>query len=479
MSSQWTTTIGYTGRNHPLNRYRLTRMRDRARDLERNNVLATAMLDRAVENVIYTGILPCPGTPDKDFNKEVRRKFVAWFDEAEIRGLMDMSDLQQIVFRSMLRDGDVGVAMVEGAGDLALQVIEGDLIDTPYGQLNNPRMVDGIEFDDYGRPLVYHCLTVTPTTGKRLESKIDAKDFCWLPRMKRATAVRGEPAYAPVFDKFDQIDGLADAVVVAGRVAACQALLIKKAGAATGFNALGTQTSSTNTSQKLQSMEPGMVHYLNPGEEVVTVNPTQPQQQFGDFLANFVRLIGICVGLPLEILLLDFSRTNYSSARAALLQLQRAARPHQKRFIHRILRPIYVRRIQRWIDEGELKVPAGIPDPLKHSWIPPGWAWVDPQKDIAAALMAIDGNLDSRENIIASHGRELEDVLDQRQREEEEIAERELPSVRSINTRDPLALPQLDANGKPIAPAKPGAPTDNGKEEDAEDDPVETDPNEE
>jgi capsid protein len=43
-------------------------MRDRARNLERNNPLAAGVLDRAVENVIGTGIRVEPRTESAEFN---------------------------------------------------------------------------------------------------------------------------------------------------------------------------------------------------------------------------------------------------------------------------------------------------------------------------------------------------------------------------------------------------------------------------
>src|SRR5688500_2834618 len=66
------TSSGMTGWNHPLSGNTLTTLRDRARNLDRNNCLASSLLDRATENVIGCG-----------HRLQVRTKDTAWNDLVE------------------------------------------------------------------------------------------------------------------------------------------------------------------------------------------------------------------------------------------------------------------------------------------------------------------------------------------------------------------------------------------------------------
>jgi capsid protein len=45
-------------------------------------------------------------------------------------------------------------------------------------------------------------------------------------------------------------------------------------------------------------------------------------------------------------------------------------------------------------------------------WKPRRWSWVDPLKDLQANIQAVEAGLNSRRNIIAEYGGDVEDVFD-------------------------------------------------------------------
>src|SRR5688572_31934666 len=68
------TSAGVHGWNHALAGSALTTLRDRARHLDRNNCLASSLLDRATENVVGPGM-----------RLQVRTKNTAWNERVEKR----------------------------------------------------------------------------------------------------------------------------------------------------------------------------------------------------------------------------------------------------------------------------------------------------------------------------------------------------------------------------------------------------------
>jgi lambda family phage portal protein len=440
LDNSWSVSRGYVGGNSFRNRWRLTRLRDRSRELERNNPLACGLLDRVVENVVGTGMRVQARTSVPDFNKQVEELWAGWADKADYRQRFSFNQLQSLVYRSYLRDGDVGVALMNDGYYPKLWAVEGDWIDTFSGGYNpGSNLVDGIQFDPTGNfPVAFNVLAFD-SNGFPKEGQFAARDFIFLPRDRRLHDVRGEPCFSQVLDLFDQIDGYREATVVAARIAACAAMLIKQNTAPTQYGNLPTTANSQGNQQKILTMEPGQVHYLNPGEEVSQFAPQHPQQVFSDFIRTLVRFVGLTVGLPLEILMLDFSKSNYSNARAALLQLQRAAKPQQDMFIRRFLSRVYQWRISLWVKDGSLKVPEAIRDTYwKHQWIPNGWAWVDPLKDLQAAALAVDYGFDTVGNMAMQRGHDFDELINARQRERERMTEAGLPEVRSSYTRDPM-----------------------------------------
>ena len=452
LDSGWPMSRAYKGVNAPLNRWRLTRLRDRSRQLDREYALATGMLDRATENVIGHGMRNDPTTGDEKTDEQLREVWPAWWDTADLAGMFSGPEIERLSHRSFLRDGDMGLALVDrGHNQAFVQTIEGDLIDTMNGGYDlAKRIAHGIQFNQDMRPTAYYVLGLALTGVQMEATPVPAKDFVFYARRKSFTQVRGEPCFSQVERLFDQIDGYTEATVVAARIAACQGLIVRKMDGGKIVGNLATQLNAKANPQKIESMEPGMVRYLNPGEAIEQLRPNQPTQNFPDFIASLIRFTGITMGLPLELVFLDFSRTTYSSARASLLQAYASFRAAQQLFINQVMAPIYRWRVEKWVRDGILSPPKslradasrGLPAGyLKHRWIAPGWAWIDPVKEIQAAMMEVDAGFNSEESICLQHGRTFADVSASRARAKQLSMKLQIECAKSGLTRDQFFTP--------------------------------------
>jgi capsid protein len=147
------------------------------------------------------------------------------------------------------------------------------------------------------------------------------------------------------------------------------------------------------------------------------------------------RLLGLQLGLPLELVFMDFSRTNYSSARAALIQAQASFKKVQDRLITHFCRRIYLWNIERWIEDGLLEARD---DWKKHTWARPAWKWIDPLKEVQANMIAVDAGMMTLSDVAKSQGRDLLELFEQRSRELKMQRDLNIPEVRSNYGRDPL-----------------------------------------
>ena len=418
----------------------------RSRELERDNGLAEGLLSRSVENVVGTGIKPQARTSNKDWNKAAEALFADWAETCDVRGMDDFYALQGLTFRSYLRDGDVGTLLLE---DGRLQGVESDEIAAPAGKEHDPRQIDGVEVDVAGRPVRYWLVDETaPDLGTRQVSdrksltgrfSIPAEDFLFLSRRKRLKQTRGEPVFSQNAWLFDQIDGNVEAVTISARIAACFGLVVERA---SPYSGLPTTTGADGETYRKWSLEPGMVKELNLGDKISQIAPQQPTQNFGEFVGLMARLVGVPLGLPYELVLLDFSKTNFSSARASLIQAYKTFRAHQVRLVGSWCRPIWKRLVSRWIAEGLLE-DLGV-ESLKHSWTLPGWQWVDPKAEVDSALTAIDAGIKTLHDVITEQGGDYDEKMEQRAQELKDMERLAIPIVRSASTRDPLP-----ANGDP------------------------------
>jgi lambda family phage portal protein len=451
LDSAWAQSFGATGVHH-LAKDTLEGLRDRTRQLDRDNTLASGLLDRSVENVIGVGMRLQVRTPDDAFNSRVEDMWAQWSETADIRGMMDFGGLQQQILRSHLRDGDIGIVLL---GDGRLQPIEGDLIETPTGKSADDNVVDGVEISRAGRPIAFYIkdrTTGTIRNSRVTYTRILARDLVWLPRLRRLNSWRGEPVFASVLTKFDQIDGFIDGSVVAARMAANFGLLLKET-SKSGFNLLPQVKDSDGKSRPEYYLEPGMVKRLGPTDEVTQVKPEHPSQSFPDFLAALLRFVGLNLGMPLELILMDFSRTNFSSARASLLQAQRSFRALQHLMISRVNSRIYRWRVSKWIKAGELPDPGmdenGNTIAWQHQWVPPGWQWVDPVKESQAIALKLDLGLTTLAHEASALGLEWGELLAARKRELDLMESMDIPVMRSHQTRDPVEEPSGQPSVRP------------------------------
>lgn len=424
----------------------LPTLRQRSRDLTRNDAHASAIAGTVVENVVGTGIRP-QSRPDADalgidpqaaaaFARRSERAWRLWCPTADSQNRMDFYEIQSLIKRQILENGEVFVLplMLDEPGRryrLALEVIEADRVSTPPGK-QGPNMRDGIELGDRGQPIAYHIRKRHPGDASLGSAGIGAQEWIRYParnaagrlnvlhlyRVKRPGQSRGEPFFAPVLAAFKDLADFMEAEIVAARVAACFTAFVTKTDAQGAYEGLPTDNAGT----RLDSMEPGRVEYLSQGESITFGDPKRPSGTFEPFVLAVLRSIGASLGLPLELVLKDFSRTNYSSARAALLEARRFFRGDQTWLAQRLCQPCWEWLLEEaWLREDLPAVDLfgdQREDWMKVSWIAPGWGWVDPVKEVESSKLAVEAGLSTLADECASQGRDWEDVMAQRQREE-------------------------------------------------------------
>ena len=425
-------------------------MVDRGRELDRDNVIAHGALDRVADNVVGCGATPQAASEDEAWNAEVEKRFADWCQaEADVRRLCTFAELQHLWVRSRNRDGDVGAILLD---DGSLQMVESDQLVAPIGTEYHPRMVDGIETDKRGRPLRFHVLDNTDwdkITGNRRympgRVAVPADSFLFDARRARLGQTRGDPVFGQNAWLLDQIDQQIEAVTAAAKMAACFGLVLETE----NDYALMAKREKDRRGRPRRTWDlaPGSVKRLEPGEKLSQVKPEHPTTNFEGFIVLLGRVMGLGLGLPLELLFLDFSRTNYSSARASLLQAQDGFRLQQAALRDHFLAPVWRWKVLRWLADGTLKKPSdsrGLAGALSHTWIMPGWKWLDPVKEIEAHLLAVDAGWETVTGVAASLGRDFSELLETRKRELQKMEAAGVPLVRSNLSRDPL-VPGKDA----------------------------------
>lgn len=470
----------------------LATLRERSRDLNRNDAHASGITHTIVTNVIGTGIKPQSrvdatrlGLVEKDvdvFQKSAERAWQRWVPFADAGNRMDFYEIQQLIERQILENGEVLIIPLMVAGPerpymLALEIVEADRLATPPGMTANKKIRYGVEIGDRGEPVAYWIRKTHPGDITLRYQTPMANDFIRYPAKNelgrpnvfhlywemRPGQTRGVPFFTPVLNYFKDLADYMEAELVAARVGACFAAFIKKVNSYdAGFNA-ADQTNAKG--QRIQSLEPGLIEYLAPGEEITAFNPTRPGGTFEPFVERILRAISAGLNLPYEVVAKDFSRSSYSSARAALLEARKFFKAHQDWIAKRLCQPVWEMLIEEAYLLNELKIQnfyENSADWTRARWIAPGWGWVDPTKEVEASRMSIEGNLSTLADEAATLGRDWEETLEQRAREKKKLKELGIEEIPVVKNPTPNAAPAgADPNMPPAGKGK-NAPAEVG-----------------
>ena len=440
--------LGRTNTTAPA--WTLQVLRNRTRDLNRNDPVSAGATDTMAINIVGQGLRPQSKlraaalgiTEDKarDLQRQIEGIWETWTHTADSGNRLDFDELQFLALRKIVEDGEILAipAMADESWRPLKRVVE--LIETDRLNALNARTAvgntTGVEVGDRGQPLRYW---ISPVDYKNQVAgaynitppiAIDALDSQGRPkvihcfRTVRPGQLRGVPFFAPALTMFKDLADYLEAEVVASRVAACLAIFITREDPAMG--AIVNAADDPQSGKRVEAVEPGMISYLAPGEGIHTVDPKRGGETFNAFVEGVLRLIGVSLGLPYELLVKDFSKTNYSSARAALLEGRRQFTTWRHWFGGKFCRPIWELVIEEAYLRGMLDLPdfyENRTEYLRAAWVGGSWGWVDPQKEILASKLAIDFGLSTYSKEVAGQGGEWDELFQQRKREQDRIKE--------------------------------------------------------
>ena len=427
--------------------YDLQTIRERARDANRNDPVASGATETLKINIVGNGLKPQSqmraerlGLSEDSVTELQHQAELAWnrfVPTADAANILTFDEIQFLALAKIIEDGETIVIPTWAREKWrhfgrCLQMVESERLTAPSAQMK--KIKNGIEFGDRGQPKKYWIRKANAKAGGNQEAdyrKIKARDSLGRPKIlhiyatKRPGQTRGVPLFAPVLTYFKDLADYLEAEVVAARVAACLAVFVTKADAT--LSAYGTQTGTeTSTNARIQGVEPGMVGYLNIGESINVVDPKRPGDTFGSFIEGILRIIGTSLNLPYELLMKDFSKTNYSSARAALLEGRRMFMNWRNWFSTKFNQPIWELVLEEAYLRGDFKAPNFYENRYelcRARWIGGAWGWVDPVKEVDASKNAVDYGLSTLAEEAAGQGRDWEEVLQQRKREEDKLKE--------------------------------------------------------
>lgn len=425
----------------------LFQLRETSRLMDLNNGLSMSIMDRVAENVVGPGgyeLKPQISSKDlnkqatKDLNKKIAEDFHHWFHhQLDHRRESNGWPLIRTCYRGSLRDGDSwGEYRYEGDGSVMMfegcRVISPEVHRTPKvrsgGKLRP--MHNGVVKDRDGRKSHLWIADKSPSTPyvSNNEGRLyNAKNFVQFYNSRRLTFSRGIPVLAPVIREVNDIDDLLAFERTAAKKVASMNIIVKTSNPGGVANlALGTnQEVVANQRKQVQYLDPMKLNYFSKDVEISDLASNHPNTTFEPFIELLNRYVGLPVGLPLELVLLDFSKVNFASSRQLLNQAQLHFKCEQES-VGFAISWIYERWLEHRLDRGDYPRDKMGPYPFNHTWGYTGWPSPNPLQDVLAAAKSVETGLNSRTSFNRSAGRNQEDIFNELREEEKAILGDEL-----------------------------------------------------
>ena len=380
-----------------------------------------------------------------DFRNAVEAVWRPWAQHTygDVTDIDTFAEVTSLVARSWFENGEV-LALPLWVEDsrtpfrTKLQLVEADRLSNPDGVMDTRRMRAGIEIDDYGRPVRYHIQKTHPGDAYAYGMTRLAREWEAIPAVTewgrkrvvhaffrdRVGQNRGKPVLTAILPQFKMWDHYQRTEMQAAVVNALVAALIETPMTAEDVGAMvGTDPDAymQGVDERLVPLRGAAMMQLPPGTKLNPFIPSRPSPQFATFMETVARHLGAGLNLPYELLLKDWSKTNYSSARAALLEAWRFFRGRRTRLADKFCMPIYELWFEEAVHLGLLPLtPAeyyGNREAyMRCKWIGPGRGWIDPVKEAEAARIRMESGLSTLEDECAEQGNDWEEVMEQRAR---------------------------------------------------------------
>ena len=409
-------------------------LRNRSRDLIRNNPLATGAIKTKVTNVVGTGlklqsridraILNMTDDHADTWEASTEREWRLFWEskECDITRTSNGAALTKLVYRQAKENGDVFIILPRKKQkhfpyDLRLQVIEADRVSNKSWAADTKTLAGGVETDKVGAPIKYHIQKSHPGTSKTpvdmqwdivpaFGANLGLRNVIHLFSIDRPGQSRGVPDLAPVIEPLKQLGRYSEAELMAAVISGMFTVFIETGSGESGWPSDMADETGAKETDKDYKLASGAILDLAPGEKVHDSNPGRPNASFDPFVMSILRQIGVALELPFEILIKHFT-ASYSAARAAMLEAWKYFISERQWLADNFCRVVYEIWMYEAVISGRIPAPGFLSDPMARKaylgseWVGPAKGQIDELKEVKAARERIDAGISTLSEVTA------------------------------------------------------------------------------
>jgi len=389
-----------------------------SRDFMRNNAIYQGMIDRAISYIIGNGFELQVNSGSTNTDKKIEGLWRAWLKRPEIRNILSGSETGRMVCREVMVVGDTAVLLTDKA---LIQLFEAEQI--AGKTLKN----NGIEKDKYGRPIIFNLAPWKSHGVDRNKAvKVKAENILYIANPQRPSQVRGVPAAQGAFAMLHRINDICDSEAIAWQLLARIAVSVTRENATEEAYIESREDPNKTTDElkgdlatRLTELDYALLFHGKPGEGVKGIERNIPGKNFSESLRMFLRLLGLPLGMPLECILLDWTKSNYSQSRAVLQQAFQMFLFWQLKMVSFFYDPLFEWRLSAWQEQGLIGKRK-----IKHDWIKHTFPWIDQVKEAQAYATQVERGFITHGQVCKSLNTDRAEVIEQREREVRDAIDR-------------------------------------------------------
>lgn len=446
-------------------------LRNHARYLERNHDITRGVLRTLVNNVVGPsgiGIEPQPrrrdGTIHTEYATQLRRLHRQWCKAPEVTGRMHWALAQRMGAYTWLRDGEFFAQQVVGpvvglahgsAVPFSLEILEPDFVPLEYSDPGR-KIRQGIQVNDWGRPVAYHVFKGDPREFGAWISPADLKtipaaNMLHVSTLDRLHQWRGVSELASVLNRVEDLKDYEESERVAAKIAASMAAYVKRQPGQDGFDSDGDVREVDDKGNPIPRnlrMQPGMIFDgLQVGEEIGLIDTNRPNPNLVAWRGGQLKAYAAGVGASYSSISRDYSGT-YSSLRQELVEQWVHYAVLADDFAGQFVLPTWETFVRVAHLSGVLRIPPDIEPGTEDDCLLIGQSmpWIDPLKEVTAWEKMVQAGFGSEVEVIRRRGHNPREVQEQIQEFRADAAARGLvmtsnpaQALRSEGAPDPHA----------------------------------------
>lgn len=411
-------------------------LRERSRDLCMGEGLAIGALKTIRSNEVGPGLQlnaaidsQYIGMSDDEaqaWEDQVEREFALWAGtrSCDAGRRFNFGELQALARLSQLMNGDTFALLpaIPRPGeryDIRVHLLEADRVCDPDSKPPGIDLLGGVEVGDLGEPVAFWIADRHPAEQPFARNLRMLRRQTWtrvpafgsetgrplvlhLMEPDRVGQRRGTPLLAPVMEKLKQLSRYSEAELMASVVSGMFTAAITTPAPQTplGISVPADQQVETGDASDYQ-LGNGTLLGLAPGEKLEAINPARPNSGFDQFVIAVCRQVGAGLGIPYELLVMQFT-SSYSASRGALLEAWKRFKVGRAWLAGGFCQPVYEQWLEEAVARGYVEAPGFFSDPLLRAawcgaeWHGPTQGQLDPRAEVEAAATRVKEGFSTR-----------------------------------------------------------------------------------